>query len=100
MAALAEELEKALKTLAEAQRLNISGDGAVSEEVCKAQLTVEALRIAMQAAHHDTTAAEEGPGSSRGDARGTRIILLTATLLFCFGLVNTGKLKLYTVNSV
>ena len=53
MATLGTELEKAQKTLAEALRLDTSGEGEESEEVFKARLFVEALRTAMQAAHHD-----------------------------------------------
>ena len=49
MATLGTELEKAQKTLAEALRLDTSGEGEVSDAVYKARLTVEALNTAVQA---------------------------------------------------
>ena len=53
------EMEKAQKALAAAEDLDITGDGEVSREVREAQLRVEALGAAAQAAHHDAAAAEQ-----------------------------------------
>ena len=53
------EIEKAQKTLAAAQGLDITGEGEVSDEVREAQLRVDALVAAAQAAHHDAAAAEQ-----------------------------------------
>ena len=69
MATLGTELEKAQKTLAEALRLDTSGEGEESEEVFKARLFVEALRTAVQAAHRDTAAAAE---AARAQLEATR----------------------------
>ena len=59
MATLAAELEKAQKTLAEAKRLDTGSGGEVSDAVRTAELVVETLRTATQAAHRDTAAADE-----------------------------------------
>ena len=59
MATLAAELDKAQRTLTAAQCLDTTGEGEVSDAVRKAQLTVEALSTAAQAAHRDAAAAEE-----------------------------------------
>ena len=47
------EMEKSQKTLTAAQSLDLTDEGEGPEEVRKAQLRVEALGIAVQAAHHD-----------------------------------------------
>ena len=59
MATLAAELEKAQKTLAEAKRLDTGSGGEVSDAVRTAELVVEALRTATQAAHRDAAVADE-----------------------------------------
>ena len=47
----AAELDKAQKTLTAMQRLDTTGEGEVSDAVREAQLTVEALSTAEQAAN-------------------------------------------------
>ena len=59
MASLTTELDKAQKTLIAARRLDTTGEGEVSDAVREAQLTVEALSTAVQAAYRDAAAAGE-----------------------------------------
>ena len=63
------EIEKAQKTLAAAQGLDITGEGEVSDEVREAQLRVDALVAAAQAAHHDAAAAEQRAQAALEEAR-------------------------------